>query len=162
MKKILSGFIVGILSLTLGGCGQPRVPSEQLVYSEVVKHKEKADDAYELSKMWLAQAFNDSKAVLEYSNKKNHTIMGKGILTQVHYGTIVFMDTRFTIKIETKDNKSKITLSDMVQKSSFKDVRDFKMWNIESLNYFITRAKPMIAEYAKYMNKTETAAKSDW
>ena len=140
--------------LLLIGCGQPVVPSSQLTYTEIIEHKELASNSFEISKMWLANTFNDSKSVIEYSNKENGTIIGKGILKNVSYGTLVQMDTRFTLKIEVKDNKTRLTFQDMVQYPNqyVPPVEPFNMWNNEALNQFKIRAKmDLVDNYKTYI-----------
>ncbi len=169
MKKYLkSGSFISILMLLLIGCGQPVVPSSQLTYTEIIEHKELASNSFEISKMWLANTFNDSKSVIEYSNKENGTIIGKGILKNVSYGTLVQMDTRFTLKIEVKDNKTRLTFQDMVQYPNqyvapvyspnrytpqyVPPVEPFNMWNNEALNQFKIRAKmDLVDNYKTYI-----------
>ena len=173
MKKYLkSGSFISILMLLLIGCGQPVVPSSQLTYTEIIEHKELASNSFEISKMWLANTFNDSKSVIEYSNKENGTIIGKGILKNVSYnsmiGTSLPMDTRFTLKIEVKDNKTRLTFQDMVQYPNqyvapvyspnryapqyVPPVEPFNMWNMESLESFKVRAKmDLVDNYKTYI-----------
>ena len=168
MKKYLkSGSFISILMLLLIGCGQPVVPSSQLTYTEIIEHKELASNSFEISKMWLANTFNDSKSVIEYSNKENGTIIGKGILKNVSYnsmvGTSLPMDTRFTLKIEVKDNKTRLTFQDMVQYPTVVQIpntvqyptsqlQPFNMWNMESLESFKVRAKmDLVDNYKTYI-----------
>lgn len=144
--------ITSIVILFLSGCGQPVVPSEQLKYIEVIEHKENSSNAFELSKMWLAITFNDSKSVVEYTNPEKGIIIGKGVLKNVDYGTMVTMDTRFTLKIEVKDNKSRLTFQDMVQFPTSSTVPPFNMWNFDSLEKFKSRAKNLVYDYNRYIN----------
>lgn len=163
MKRLILGFVVlfvGLFGLT--GC-QPRVPSSQLVYSEIITHNKTKDEGFELSKMWLADTFNDSKAVIEYTNKKDGTIIGKGILTNVDYGGLVVCDTRFTLKIDVKDNKSRLSFKNMVIiPSPSTGVKRYNMWNIDQLQHFNIRAKELISDYNNSINGLNINSKSDW
>lgn len=163
MKKFGLGFVViSIIVFGLSGC-QPKVPSSQLVYSEVIKHNKNQDDSFELSKIWLANTFNDSKAVVEYTNKKNGTIIGKGILTNVDYGMMVVCDTRFTLKIDVKDKKSRLSFQNMVIiPSASTGVKRYNMWNMDQLQHFNIRAKELINDYNNNINGLNINSKSDW
>ena len=163
MKRLILGFIAVFMALFgLSGC-QPKVPSNQLVYSEVIKHNKNKDDAFELSKMWLANTFNDSKAVIEYTNKNDGTIIGKGILRNVNYGMMVICDTRFTLKIDVKDKKSRLSFQNMVIIPSVSTgVKRYNMWNMDQLQHFNIRAKELINDYNNNINGLNVNSKSDW
>ena len=163
MKRFSLGFVtLFVVLFGLSGC-QPKVPSSQLVYSEVIKHNKIKDDSFELSKMWLANTFNDSKAVVEYANKKDGTIIGKGILKNVNYGMMVVCDTRFTLKIDIKDKKSRLSFQNMVIiPSASTGVKRYNMWNMDQLQHFNIRAKELIADYNSNINGLNISSKSDW
>lgn len=166
MKKSLFFYALFVLSLLLNGCVQPAVPSSKLVYSEIIQHDQKSDNSYELSKMWLANIFNDSKAVIEYDNKEKATIIGKGIFPTVSYGMMVVGKTSFTLEIEVKENKSRITFSNMIIDSRdpknpyTAKLEPYAMWNIDQLEHFKVNAKELVASYAEYINKSNK--KGDW
>lgn len=157
--KLKTTFIWFFTVFIFIGCGQPVVPSSQLTYVEVIEHKESASNSFEVSKMWLANTFNDSKSVIEYSSKENGTIIGKGFIKNVSYGTLVQMDTRFTLKIEVKDNKTRLTFQDMVQYPSVANQQPFGMWNTESLENFKLRAKDLVESYRLYISNKPS---SNW
>ena len=154
--------IIVLLTVLLGliGCGQPRVPTQELVYTQIIEHNLNADKAYELSKMWLVETFNDSKAVIEYTNKDNHIIMGKGIFKNIYYAPS-YVNTKFTIKIETKDNKTKITLNNIILLYNQKFIKSAPMTGVDDFKEFKNRAKKLILEYHKFIDNTNIS-KSDW
>lgn len=164
-KSFLSSLFIAFV-LMLSGCTQPTVPSNQLVYTEIVQHNQKNADSYELSKMWLANIFNDSKAVIEYDNKEKATVIGKGIFPSVAYGAIVYAKTSFTLEIEVKDNKSRITFSNMIidpRDSNNKftySLKPYSMWNLDQLEHFKVKAKVLVDDYVNYINGG--TKKADW
>ena len=163
MKKISLGFIT-LFMIIFGftGC-QPAVPTSQLVYSEIVQHNKSKDEAFELSKIWLANTFNDSKAVIEYTNKKDGTIIGKGIIPNVNYGMMNIADTRFTLKIDVKDKKSRLTFQNMVIiPNPSTGVKKYNMWNTDQLQHFNIRAKKLVADYKQSINGLKTNNNSNW
>ncbi|MHA3061178.1 DUF4468 domain-containing protein [Acinetobacter sp. ANC 4631] len=121
MKKILiSIFSTAILS----GC----VTAEQMQFaaplndvSEVIDINGKSkDQLFEASKIWIAKSFNSSNNVIQYADKESGSIIGKGNMKFPCDGFIdcsAFGNDRvnFTIKIDTKDNKARVTLSDITR-----------------------------------------------
>ncbi len=78
MKKILFISVLLLVSLTLlGGCSGNPLTEEQKTIS-VVKTADGMgqDKLYEVVKIWMAQNFNSSKAMIEYDNKEAGTIIG--------------------------------------------------------------------------------------
>lgn len=166
MKKVLLSCVILFIGLLFSGCVQPVVPANQLVYTEIVQHNQKNADSYELSKMWLANIFNDSKAVIEYDNKEKATVIGKGIFPSVAYGAMVYAKTSFTLEIEVKDNKSRITFSNMIidpRDSNNKftySLKPYSMWNLDQLEHFKVKAKVLVDDYVNYINGG--TKKADW
>ena len=160
MKKNSLGFIF-ILLFGLSGC-QPEVPSSQLVYVKIIKHKKTKEEAFELSKMWLANSFNDSKAVIEYTNKKDGTIIGKGIFRNVDYG-MTSIDTRFTLKIDIKNEKSRLSFKNMLMiPNASSGIQKFNMWNMDQLKNFKVRANELVGDYNNSIYQLNINSKSDW
>ena len=163
MKTKLIGLsIVIAITMLLNGCGQPRVAKSELVYTKVIEHNKNADEAYQLSKMWLAETFNDSKAVIEYDNKENFNIIGRGILPKVNYGFMVYGDTKFTIKISNKDNKSRIVM-DNISITTWDKMNGklhYDMWNLGQFKVFTEEANILTSEFKAYIvnDKQDT----DW
>lgn len=164
MTKTILGIFSVILVTLFSGCAQP-IPSEQRTYVEVVEHTHKHVEAHELSKMWLANAFNDSKAVIEYDNKEKGIVIGQGIFRNVDYGMMVVGDTRFTLEIEVKDGKSRFSFRSMVispdtSNPYLKNMKPYNLWNLDQLEHFKIPAKELVGEYTDYLSKG--SKKSNW
>lgn len=75
------------------------------------------DQLYTTARMWIAQNFKSAKAVIEYENKDEGTIIGNGNIPFPCKGfdCLGFGDTRvpFTMKVETKDGKIRITFTNI-------------------------------------------------
>lgn len=70
------------------------------------------EELYNVSKLWLANTFRDSKSVIEIDNKELGSIVGKG---NFEIGaswmlTYTVLQCRFNIKIDIKDLKYRIQL----------------------------------------------------
>lgn len=70
-----------------------------------------ANELYSRSKLWLADAFRDSKEVIQLDDKENGTIMGKGNFEFVQ--SLATYTCYFSFKINTKDNKYRIQFYDI-------------------------------------------------
>lgn len=162
MRKNLSLGIVFLTVLLLSGCGQPRVANSSMVYTKIVEHNESSEQAFEKSKMWLANTFNDSKAVIEYENKENSTIIGQGIISKINYAFLVYGDTRFTITMENKDNKSRFTMKNMniTTWDKINGKLQYDMWNMEQFKIFSKEADKLTSSFKVYINNKPL--KSDW
>jgi len=75
------------------------------------------DQLFDKAKIWLAENFASSQDVIQYENQEKGTIIGKGSIP--HYrapglGMLVRVgDLRFTIVINTKDDKIRVTIKDI-------------------------------------------------
>ena len=76
-----------------------------------------ADDLYSRAREWFVESFADSESVLEIEDSDSHVLMGKGMF---NYRSCIFSGTvkggyagriRFTIRVETKDGRARLTLS---------------------------------------------------
>ncbi|GGD48699.1 hypothetical protein GCM10012288_23530 [Malaciobacter pacificus] len=156
MKFLLKIMIIGVVPLFVFiGCGQPTVPKNQLVYSKIIQHNKNSNEAFEFSKMWLANAFVDSKSVIEYENKDNFTIIGKGIIPKVYYGLTIYGDTKFTITIQNKNNRTKITL-DNIKIETYDNINGtlkYDMWNQKQFNYFSIEADKLLTSFKSSLSK---------
>ena len=86
-----------------------------IVFTELVENKSLNKAAmYKNVKVWFAEYFNSAKDVLQMDDKELGIILGKGLGTfdiKLAGGTSVGI--KWTIKVETKDNKCKMTVYDI-------------------------------------------------
>lgn len=119
MKKIMKIAALA-LALSLAGCVTPqpaKAPYGDKV--EVIKFPgQKAGPLYSASKIWVAKAFTDANSVIQYADPATGSIVGKG---NTAYPCDGFADCtangsavlKFTMKIDTKDEKARITFSNV-------------------------------------------------
>lgn len=124
MKKIILCSVMGMM-VALGGCaGMPEMTQTQQAMPEIsqiieVPNKPK-DKIFEESKVWIAQSFKSANNVIQYSDKETGSIIGKG---NIQYPCDGFIDCttfgedriNFTIKIDTKDGKARVTINDVTR-----------------------------------------------
>lgn len=122
MKELL---IISVLGFSLAGCMTPMTPTQHAMpeISKVVEIPNKSKDKiFEDSKIWIAQSFKSANNVIQYADKETGSIVGKG---NIQYPCDGFMDcsafgndkVSFTIKIDTKDNKARVVISDVTRTS---------------------------------------------
>ena len=120
MKRIL---MLGVLGLGLVGCITIPTPTDKKMEDVVevidVPNKTK-DQIFEGSKIWIAQSFKSANNVIQYADKETGSIIGKG---SIKYPCVGFTDcgafgndnVNFTIKIDSKDNKARVNISDVTR-----------------------------------------------
>ena len=143
MKKIFIIILSSIIiSLIISCAGQQPLPKSKLYNQKIIDVPGQTKDIlFEKSLKWMAQAFNSSSDVIQYKDKTNGEIIGKGsILVSYTYTPV---KTNFTLLIEIKDEKVRIT---------FKDI-GFDNWvpfnNSDQLNKFKSATSNIIYTYEK-------------
>ena len=88
---------------------------------QIVDFKDlKKDAIYAASRQWIATRFKSANSVIQLDDKENGVLIGKGNIDYPCKGTAWqcggYTDTliNFTVKIEAKDEKSRVTFSDLV------------------------------------------------
>lgn len=110
-------------------------------YQKVYEVAGGKDTLFTKSLQWLAQTYTDSKEVIEYEDKEAGKIIGRGA-TQVMYNPLaispIMLNIRYSIKIDLKDNKARITFANIYNPQSpaapiFVDTRDRLIPKFEAL-----------------------------
>ncbi len=113
MKTTANAFWLGISAtlIFISGCAsmQP-IKQEELVVQKIFEVPKTREAIWFASMDWMVDEFRSAKDVIQFSDKEQGIIIGKGF-TEVTY-TIMPVDTYFTLKIEAKDNKARITIYD--------------------------------------------------
>jgi hypothetical protein len=76
------------------------------------------DQVFTASRMWIAEHFKSAKAVIEYENKDEGTIIGNGIIHYPCGGAFECLmksdwNVPFTMKVESKDGKFRLTFTNI-------------------------------------------------
>ncbi|MBN6492793.1 DUF4468 domain-containing protein [Acinetobacter pittii] len=77
---------------------------------------------YDSSKIWIAKSFKSANSVIQYEDASTGTIIGKGNMNYPCKGAWNCMANAenlilFTVKVDTKDNKARITFNDLLLKT---------------------------------------------
>ena len=118
------------------------------------------DSLYELSKMWIAENFRSAKTVIEYENKPEGMLIGNGAVDYPCTGNEPYFDkgfcgqpVTFTTKLEVKDNKFRLSFSNLAISGGNRFPKD-GIPNLES------RLSNFGNEILIYLDKSK--AKSSW
>lgn len=122
MKKLL---LIGFLGVgaVLSGCVALPTPTDKKMedITEVIEVPAKSkEQIFEDSKIWIAQSFKSANNVIQYVDRDTGSIVGKG---SIQYPCDGFIDcgafgndrVNFTIKIDTKNNKARVVISDVTR-----------------------------------------------
>lgn len=117
MKKIL----VGVMGLVMVGCvSLPTATNKQMqsIMQVVEVNGKSKDQLFDESKIWIAKNFRSANNVIQYQDKAEGKILGRGFIPFpcdgfIDCGTFGKDRVNFTIQIDTKDNKSRISISDI-------------------------------------------------
>lgn len=115
MKTLAVVALVGVLA----GCEnmQPIQESSKTFDRVVEAPGFTKDQLYNGSKMWIAESFKSAKDVIEHHSKEDGVIIGNGVIPYPCTGMECSGRDRtkvpFTMKVETKDNRFRLTFSNI-------------------------------------------------
>lgn len=152
MKKLFLGVML-ILTMIIGlGCMHiPKyhpVSKEDLVIQKVVNIPGfTKNQIFEQSKIWIAMNFKSAKAVIEYENKEQGTLIGNGILPNV-------WSLCFTMKIDIKDEKLKVSFINL----------GYAGYHVPIVRVVLDKAKPRLLEIPDriVLSIIKAADREDW
>ena len=110
MKKLFT--ISVILFIISCAAMLDKIPEEDLRVQKVFEVDLNKGEIYSSSVQWMAKTFVDSKEVIEVKDAENGRLIGKGI-TEFRV-QIIQVPCRYTMTIEAKDNKVRITFDNFV------------------------------------------------
>ncbi|HDY87340.1 MAG TPA: DUF4468 domain-containing protein [bacterium] len=111
MKKVIYFLLTAIVFISWLSCASLETPlTEVPKVQRIIEVNKPKDELYKLSNEWMAKTFKSSKAVIQYQDKEEGVIVGKGFTSVKYLG---YVDTYFTMTIEVKDEKLRVTLEDI-------------------------------------------------
>jgi hypothetical protein len=154
MRRLLV-LIIG-LNVLLNCAGTLTTAPKDINYQRVIEVIGGRDTLYAKSLQWLAKTYTDSKEVIEYKDKDAGKIIGRGATTVLYNPTgiaPIYLNIRYAITIEVKDNKSRITFDQIYNPQS----PAAPIW-LDSWNRLQPKYKELVDNYAEYLE----AANDDW
>ena len=111
MKKFLAFITIVIV---IGGCASwEPIATHEGEFKEIIEVSGKSkEEIYSLSNLWLADTYVSSKSVIEYSDKEAGIIKGNAITRETSSFALSSSNIKYSIKIECKDSKARITFSE--------------------------------------------------
>ena len=157
MKKVL----ISIAIISLLSCGTLQSPEtiDPIPVQKIFETTKSKDELYTLSNSWMVDNFVSAKNVIQYQDKDAGIITGKGI-NNMNVGGLGKIDVKFTITIEVKKEKARLTLKDM----KFADTGDafsdaiLPQWHDVAQEKFEEWARLLFQDYEEYIEETN----SDW
>jgi hypothetical protein len=95
----------------------PRDESGNVVYSDIVDVPGiSGDELYTNARIWFLDNFKSSKDVIQYQERESGIIAGNGIINiqDMALGFLVETPISFSIRVETKDEKFRYHISNLV------------------------------------------------
>lgn len=111
--------IFTIIPLLTSGCAglQPIADSERTFERVVEAPGHTKEQIFNGTKIWIAENFKSAKAVLEFENKEDGTLIGNGIIPYPCSGLecVAKSDWKapFTMRVDIKDQKFRLTFSNL-------------------------------------------------
>lgn len=154
--KIIAGLLICFCVVNIGGC--ITIPDAKTIqensyrgYSEVINFENLNQvEIFEASKMWMAKNFNSANNVIQYADVNTGTIIGKGNFSLKcpdeikGMSCLAYTSTKaeFTLKIDIKDNKARLSFSDLKQA-----VNNYPFFEEESKQVVDAQIKDIIKDY---------------
>lgn len=158
--NIKVSLLISICFLIFIGCAgmQPATESERnIVYTVDVPNSSK-DEIYLSVRKWIAQTFRSAKAVIELDDPDSGTLIGNGTVQEPCDACLYSVaDVLFTMQIDVKDNKFRISFSNLQRRSSEGSKQIITQYSLE-------KTKPKLLSFgddiAAFINKDKKS--SDW
>jgi hypothetical protein len=137
------------------GCAT-HVRDEDKTFSQVFETPGQPKDVlYKKVKIWIAQNFKSAKAVIEYDNKENGSIIGNGIVKYPCGGLDCIAKgdwtIPFTMRVDMKDDKFRLTFSNLhvawparSDSMGYHAAGDFEMWQQDDYDL----ARPILLHFS--------------
>jgi len=164
MKKIINILIfTTISSFIFYGCaGSLTAVTNNTELNKVVEVENMSkDEIFVKSMEWFSRTFKESKSVIDYQDKEAGKIIGNGAITHF-FNLIVNGQVKFSVKIEAKENRSRITLSNFSSKiiGTSGPAVDGALMQGE-YNKALPKLEVLMDEYATYL-KSASSSNDNW
>ncbi len=111
----MKGLGIVLFFIPLFSDAQSELPTKDgKVFYEIVDSSVSGSqkELYDRAKLWMVDIFRSANAVIQLDDKDNSILVGKGVYTFTH--NMVPFSIRFTIKINTKENKYRAQIYDLL------------------------------------------------
>jgi hypothetical protein len=114
----MRALIVIMCAMAIGCASMQQISETERTFERVVEVPGMPQEQiYEGIKIWIANNFKSSKAVIEYDNKESGTVIGNGIIKYPCKGIECVAKNDwtvpFTMRADTKDGKFRLTFTNL-------------------------------------------------
>lgn len=121
MKRIgvlVAALLLGVISGQASAKGGAPTDEERTIVQVYEAPDYTKEQIYAATKMWIAENFKSAKAVIEYENKDEGTIIGNGIIRYPCGGAFSCIakadwTVPFTMRVESKDGRFRLTFTNI-------------------------------------------------
>jgi len=120
LRQIILVMIMGVI-LVISGCTSMNIAHEKEISYIVEIPSHSKEQIFDGAKIWIAQNFRSAKAVLEYENRDEGVLIGNGIESYPCFmgcGNKGSMNVSYTMRIDIKDNKIKLSFFNLLSEYS--------------------------------------------
>ena len=104
-------FVVMILGMLVSCATTMQAVGESMIVQRIIEVQGTKSELYRLANEWMAKSFVDSSEVIQYRDKDEGIIVGRGI-TKQPIGLITF-NFWYSLTVEVKENKARVTIEDI-------------------------------------------------
>ena len=146
-------FLLLVGTIFLGCAGNYTLMEDNIEFQRVIEVTGGQDTLFPKALQWLAKTYNDSKEVIEYEDKAEGKIIGRGS-TQVLWNPTglspASINIKYSITIEIKDNKARITIGNFYH-PGFQGAPIYQ----DSYNRLVPILETMVVNFKSYLSKEE-------
>lgn len=147
--------ILFVLFISFIGCvSLVQVPQSERIYRKVYNVNLSKNEIYDKTLDWMAKTFVSSKKVIELKDKKRGKIIGNGS-TKVHLGLGVYVPATYTITIQIKNKKVRLTYNNFVAYTGEFHNRPEPIVYDGPINELKEKFKNLSDDYYKYLSYSQ-------
>lgn len=115
-----SKWLVPSIAVLLAGCAaaMPVADQDKTIQQVYDVPGTSQDQIFTGAKTWVAETFNSAKAVIEYDNRDEGTLIGNGIISMPCSGLKCALENKtrvkFTMRADVKPDKFRLTFSNVL------------------------------------------------
>jgi len=157
MKKVIGIYVsvVAVVLVVFVGCATtPQAVGEPMLVQRVIEAGGTQDDLYRMANEWMAKTFVASSEVIQYQDKEEGVIVGRG-LTDQKFGWAT-ADIWYNMKVEVKQNRARVTIDTVygeltvIDETSTLQSKDFGQKEYDELK---AKFNTMIDDFSAYMKQ---------
>lgn len=158
MTRRVYGFMVAAIAFVLlASCATTTaIPPEERDYQEVFDADGSQDELYRKANTWMVNTFVSAESVIQYQDKDEGIIMGKGRATTPRHGIKI----QYTLTIEVRDDRARLSVTDASLVPSGDAIADAILkdigWNERTHADYLVWIDALAADFETAMNEARS------